>query len=230
MPQLEGIFAPPLPLGKGVECIMLAKGFLKNQLKNSHNFKKINNLPIQFMNQIHGTAINQAVNYSKDELPKTDGLFTNSSQFCLGLRTADCVPVALSLDDGSQIAVLHAGWRGLNLGIIENFLDNPLFKKKKINAWIGPAISKENYEVGPEVFDAFTSKQPASKINFFKSKNENKWKFDLPSEVERRLKIGNVNVFSSQECTFKMEKEFYSFRRDQSLERMITIIWRNDEK
>ena len=35
------------------------------------------------------------------------------------LLTADCIPVAIARADGGRLAVLHAGWRGLEAGIVE---------------------------------------------------------------------------------------------------------------
>ena len=79
------------------------------------------------------------------------------------------------------------------------------------------------------MYDSFCQRDPEAEVNF-KTLNKEKWKFDLRTEAARRLKEGNVNVWSSKDCTFKNEELYYSYRNNQSKGRMITLIWRNNEK
>jgi copper oxidase (laccase) domain-containing protein len=44
------------------------------------------------------------------------------------------------------------------------------------------------------------------------------------------LSYGNVNICTSEHCTFKEEELYYSYRNNQSDRRMITLIWRNNEE
>ena len=86
-----------------------------------------------------------------------DGSFTTQQGVVLSAMTADCLPVLLTDSKGTQVAAVHAGWRGLAGGIVENavakFTDiddsNPLL------AWLGPAIGRDAFEVGQDVLDAF---------------------------------------------------------------------------
>jgi len=221
---------PDYNLGKGVRCVMLTRKFLEKKSKTSKNFlNKITGRPVQLMEQVHGVNIRTVSSYLNKSLEETDGIFTKSSNFSLGVQTADCITLALSSEDGREIALLHVGWKGLCDGIIESFLAKYLISKKQYNAWIGPCISIDNYEVGKEVYDSFCQRDPEAEINF-KTLNKEKWKFDLRTEAARRLKEGNVNVWSSKDCTFKNEELYYSYRNNQSKGRMITLIWRNDEK
>ena len=181
------------------------------------------------MEQVHGVNIKTISTYLSEPLKKTDGIFTKSKDCALAVKTADCIPLALSSEDGSEIALLHVGWKGLCGGIIENFLTKYSVERKKYNAWIGPCISADNYEVGKEVFDSFCQSDPIAEINF-KALGKKKWKFDLRSEAARRLSDGNVNICTSEHCTFKEEELYYSYRKNQSERRMITLIWRNYEE
>jgi len=230
MLQTHDYVEPDLNLGKDVRCLMLTKEFLENKTSGSINFfSKITRTPIQLMEQVHGVNIKTISTYLSEPLKKTDGMFTKSKDCALAVKTADCIPLALSSEDGSEIALLHVGWKGLCGGIIENFLTKYSVERKKYNAWIGPCISADNYEVGKEVFDSFCKSDPIAEINF-KALGKKKWKFDLRSEAARRLSDGNVNIYTSQHCTFKEEELYYSYRNNQSDRRMITLIWRNYEE
>ena len=230
MLQTHDYVEPDLNLGKDVRCLMLTKEFLENKTSGSINFlSKITRTPIQLMEQVHGVNIKTVSTYLTEPLKKTDGMFTKSKSFALAVKTADCIPLALSSEDGSEIALLHVGWKGLCGGIIENFLTKHSDERKKYNAWIGPCISADNYEVGKEVFDSFCQSDPIAEINF-KALGRMKWKFDLRSEAARRLSDGNVNICTSEHCTFKEEELYYSYRNNQSDRRMITLIWRNYEE
>ena len=230
MLQTHDYVGPDLSLGKDVRCLMLTKEFLENKTNGSINFlRKITRTPIQLMEQVHGVNIKTVSTYLTEPLKKTDGMFTKSKSFALAVKTADCIPLALSSEDGSEIALLHVGWKGLCGGIIENFLTKHSDERKKYNAWIGPCISADNYEVGKEVFDSFCQSDPIAEINF-KALGRMKWKFDLRSEAARRLSDGNVKICTSEHCTFKEEELYYSYRNNQSDRRMITLIWRNYEE
>ena len=230
MLQTHDYVEPDLNLGKDVRCLMLTKEFLENKTSGSINFlSKITGTPIQLMEQVHGVNIKTISTCLSEPLEKTDGMFTKSKDFGLAVKTADCIPLALSSEDGSEIALLHVGWKGLCGGIIENFLTKYSTERKRYNAWIGPCISADNYEVGKEVFDSFYQSDPIAEINF-KALGKKKWKFDLRSEAARRLSDGNVNICTSEHCTFKEEELYYSYRNNQSDRRMITLIWRNYEE
>ena len=230
MLQTHDYVEPNFNLGKDVRCLMLTKEFLENKTSGSINFlSKITRTPVQLMEQVHGVNIKTISTYLSEPVKKTDGIFTKSKDFALAVKTADCIPLALSSEDGSEIALLHVGWKGLCSGIIEKFLTKYSVERKKYNAWIGPCISADNYEVGKEVFDSFYQSDPIAEINF-KALGKKKWKFDLRSEAARRLSDGNVNIRTSEHCTFKEEELYYSYRNNQSDKRMITLIWRNNEE
>ena len=139
--------------------------------------------------------------------------------------SADCVPVALSKRDGSEFAIIHAGWKGLASGVIESCLSS-FTDSKNISAWIGPSISAKNYEVGKDVYNSFLSKDIDSEFSFSK-KTSHKWLFDIKGEVKRVLEKFNILVQSSDVCTFDSEL-FCSFRKDQTENRIVSIIWRNE--
>ena len=88
---------------------------------------------ITWMTQTHSTichTINDKISF---EALIGDGLVTQSTQHALMMMTADCLPVVLGNAEGTEIANLHAGWRGLAGGIIENTIT----EMKSQPTWLG---------------------------------------------------------------------------------------------
>ncbi len=85
-----------------------------------------------------------------------DALMTREPETLLGIQSADCVPILLADAGGPWIAAVHAGWRGTAARIIDAVLD--LLQERGVPAShlvaaVGPCISRDRYEVGPEVLE-----------------------------------------------------------------------------
>ena len=221
-------------LGINVECSTLTKEFfiINNITNNTRHglplsFKEYLVMPIQYMEQVHGNSIQSIRALSKEKIKKTDALFSRSNKFSLAIMSADCLPIALANSEGSKIALLHAGWRGLSEGIISKSLKMFDSERDELKAWLAPCISEEKYAVGRDVFKAFVeSDRDAEKS--FKQLNSKKWKFDIRAEASRVLRKSNVSVSQSNYCTYKDEDLFYSYRRDKTDERVVTLLWRKN--
>ncbi len=87
---------------------------------------------IIFGQQTHSTNIVRIVT-GKEDLSNTDGLITDNHNFILGVKTADCAPIVFI--GKKQFGIVHAGWRGLVDGIIENMLAE---FEDTVRIWIGP--------------------------------------------------------------------------------------------
>ena len=117
---------------------------------------------IFFPDQCHTAEVKIAdVGTLDQSLQSTDALITNKKGICIGVLTADCVPILLYDPVKSVIAAIHAGWRGTVAGIvnrvINRMVDSFQVHPSDIIAAIGPSISGTNYQVGPEVVDQFRS-------------------------------------------------------------------------
>ena len=102
--------------------------------------------------QVHGADVLDAPAPGVD--CEGDGLFSSSSDVALAVLVADCVPVLLVDETSTYFAVVHAGWRGLHTGVLARAVarfDEP----SSLHAFLGPAISGEHYQVGPEVATHF---------------------------------------------------------------------------
>ena len=161
-------------------------------------------------------------------LLNADASFTTQEKIVCAVRTADCLPILLTNVNGDFVSAIHAGWRSMASGIIENTL-NKIKSKSEIIAWLGPSIDEESYEVGHQVFDVFTEYDPDSKCGF-KKLPTNKYLLNLPKIALYKLrKKGVTKLFGASVdesfCTYRDKDSFYSFRRDGKTGRMATLIW-----
>jgi polyphenol oxidase len=107
--------------------------------------------------QVHGAAVRVHEPGGSGLLltPPCDGHLTAAPGVLLTVSVADCVPVFLVAPGPRAAGLLHAGWRGTAAGIVEEgvraFRDRFGVGPGELHVHLGPAISREEYEVGPEV-------------------------------------------------------------------------------
>ena len=223
---------PKVPIGEKIHCVSFTKEYFNKKNISTEksqilkDFTQFEDIPIQYMNQVHGNNLETIFSHSSLPIDETDSLFSSTSNIALGVLTADCLPIALSKNDGSEFAMLHAGWKGLLSGVIESTLTSFTKGCSDMSAWIGPSISQKNYEVGNDLYESFIDKDDGSESNFIE-KGYDKWLFSLHGEAKRILGKYDINVDISSECTFESESLF-SYRRDQTENRILSIIWRNE--
>ncbi|TFH90963.1 peptidoglycan editing factor PgeF [Vibrio ouci] len=175
-----------------------------------------------WLNQTHSTVVEDAFEPT-EQVIDADGLFTASAGVVCSAMTADCLPVLLTNIEGTQVAAVHAGWRGLANGIVENAVAK---FDGEVMAWIGPAIGQAAFEVGQDVVDAFTSVIPEAEQAFTAKLELGKWLADMNMLVTQRLNsVGVDQVYYSNLCTFENANRFYSYRRDGITGRQATFIW-----
>lgn len=185
---------------------------------------------IQWLNQIHGTDVVRA---GKQSLLTADACYTSSEGIACAVLTADCLPLLICDNKGQEIAAVHAGWRGLVTGVIENTLAALNTENKHLLVWFGPAISQSEFEVGSEVREAFLKASDVSlrdKTNaaFLPSKAKAGHYFaDLYQLARIRLQSQGVSqIFGGEFCSYQHFDKFYSYRRDNVTGRMASIIYR----
>jgi len=173
-----------------------------------------------WLNQTHSTQVVCLDNQTAINVP-SDACFTRNTKRVCAVMTADCLPILLLDSKRQWVGAIHAGWRGLADGIIEQFLET-VQPTSPIAAWIGPAISQPCFEVQQDVVEYFTSID-SSYERFFIRHSEGYWG-DLVGIAEDKLRQATVNVFKSNHCTYR-ENEFFSYRRDGTTGRMASLIW-----
>lgn len=177
----------------------------------------------QWLEQVHSTIVVKLPN--EVQIPKADAVYTEEKNQVCAVMTADCLPLLITDTKGSQVAAIHAGWRGLCDGVIEATIRKLAADPESLLVWLGPAIGPDVYEVGKDVYDAFIIKDSAVKIAFTQVKDKH-WLFDIYQAAKIRLQGAGVNqVFGGGHCTLTEQDKFYSFRRDKVTGRMASMIW-----
>jgi len=190
--------------------------------KNRELLVDASGLPEQplWLNQVHGNTVveHASANAGTD----ADASWTAASGKVCAVMTADCLPLLLCNREGTRVAAVHAGWKGLEAGVIQNALEQ--FSGSEVLAWFGPVISAPNYEIDQKIFDHFVQLAEG---------NEDAFEFSRPGHYFFNLKMlarlilmraGVTEIFDSRLCTFD-DPRFYSYRRDGKTGRIATLIW-----
>jgi YfiH family protein len=180
---------------------------------------------LKLLNQVHGAIVVSAEAVRQAEKPlDADAVTGRRSGDLCAVRTADCLPVLFCSQDGNEIAAAHAGWRGLAAGVLENTIAAMSVAPARLMAWLGPAISQKNFEVGSEVRDAFIAHDPRA-VAYFEQNERGRWQADLYGLARQRLATcGLQAVYGGQWCTFADADRFHSYRRDPECGRMVSYI------
>lgn len=174
--------------------------------------------------QTHSTIVIEATPENREQ--NADASFTAQPNRICAVLTADCLPVLICNKQGTHIAAIHAGWRGLSGGIIEKTIEALNQENENLLIWLGPAIGPQKFEVGKDVYDAFTSRHPES-ADAFIPRPDGKWLGNLYELARIRLKLmGITQIYGGDYCTYSQEDWFFSYRRDKGQTgRMASLIW-----
>jgi YfiH family protein len=177
-----------------------------------------------WLNQIHSDK--------SEELPSNsdlncDASYTYHKKIVCAVRTADCLPIFITNFEGTFVSLIHAGWKGLLHGVIEKTI-NKINSPSEIIVWLGPCISQESFEVGNNIYDLFRNKDSNTKKAFKLLKN----RYYLDLAIAAKLKLNYLNIknisgagITEDFCTFKDNKNFFSYRRDGDTGRMASLLW-----
>ena len=153
----------------------------------------------------------------QETLEGVDALMTNLKGVCIGVSTADCIPVLLYDKETHAVCAIHAGWRGTVRRVVVKAVEAMTAaygtRPQQLTAQIGPGIHLDSFEVGDEVYDAFT--QEGFDMSAI-SRREAKWHIDLPECNHLQLLAAGVepqNVKVSSVCTFRQASDYFSARR-----------------
>jgi YfiH family protein len=175
--------------------------------------------------QVHGTGITQIGKtffLLKEELRQAvlediDALMTNVPHVCIGVSTADCIPIIIYDGEHHAASVVHSGWRGTVANIVGAAVESMKMayhsRPEKLKAVIGPGISLKNFEVGDEVYEEFKKAAfPTERI----ARKEEKWHIDLWECVRFQLETAGVEpeqIKLSGVCTYDQVEDYFSARR-----------------
>lgn len=176
-----------------------------------------------WLSQVHGTRL---VALPVEGVPEADASMTDQAGQVCAILTADCLPVVFCDRSGTQVAAAHAGWRGLCHGVLEQVVSSFRGPAGEILAWLGPAIGPGQFEVGPEVRDAFIAEDRHAVKAFLPSARPGYFMADIYRLARQRLENAGVGgVYGGGLCTVSDSTSFYSYRRDGRTGRMATLVW-----
>ena len=161
-----------------------------------------------FARQVHGAGVRivgdadrGSGSYALDDaIPDVDALVTSTPGVVLAILTADCVPIVLHDPLAGVLACVHAGWRGTVAGVcaaavaaMQTLGSSPA----DIIAALGPAMSPDLYQVGPDVRQAVTqSFGPAAPALLRPDSHDGRWLLDLWSA--NRLALQEAGIPAAQ--------------------------------
>ncbi|HEX8619269.1 MAG TPA: polyphenol oxidase family protein [Thermoanaerobaculia bacterium] len=164
-------------------------------------------------NQVHSANVTRA-NAQKNwrESDACDALWSDELEVALGIKVADCLPVAMVDPAHSVIADVHSGWRGAVQGITAATIDaiarDTAFDAQSASAYLGPSIRACCFEVGDEVATQFDER--------YVDRTRAKAHVDLASytiDVLRGRGFDERRIFDSGLCTRCDRSIFHSYRR-----------------
>lgn len=197
--------------------------------KNRDYLVKLAQLPQspRWLTQVHGTQVLKSQNWQADS--EADAIISYQSNHVCTIMTADCLPILLCNQQGSTVAAIHAGWRGLAAGIIEKTIQQFSCSGSEIMAWLGPAIGPEKFEVGQDVYNYFVS-QNCNADEAFKQTDQHHFLADIYLLARQRLHSVDVTaVYGGDLCTVSDPNRFFSYRRDDITGRQASMIWKTNK-
>ena len=207
-----------LHVGDERSHVMANRATLRQQLQ-------LNQEP-KWLQQIHSNTVVEASAITPDSA-QADASYTTQAGIVCAVLTADCLPILVSDVDGSCVGVIHAGWRGLLAGVIQQTIKAMSAYAKPYYVWLGPAIGPTAFQVGSDVLEPLVA-QDSSFERAFVSDGSGKWKLDIYQVAKIVLAAADISaVYGGNFCTYTDSERFFSYRRESTTGRMATLIWMN---
>lgn len=150
--------------------------------------------------------------------PEGDALGTSLINQYLFVKTADCLPILIHDPITNQIAAVHAGWKGVSIGIVPKVVEAYFAKSHSLILYVGPYITKQSFEVRIDVLDQILSSVDSSLRNQIKvDSHADKFNLDLLDVLRAQLAFSFTKInfeIQESETDTKTALEFYSHRRD----------------
>lgn len=185
--------------------------------------------------QVHGTDCQVLGRGNRAHTLEADAFYSRTAkQPCL-VMTADCLPVFFCDNNGSEVAVAHAGWRGLASGVLAQTVAQFDAVPIDLMAYLGPAISSQRFEVGQDVLDSFVAQFSRRGIAivkiqscFIAAESPNKFLADIYALARLELETLGMPenaIYGGGHCTYTEDQKYYSYRRDGVTGRMASVIY-----
>jgi hypothetical protein len=192
---------------------------VRENLKRGAAYLGIDAEHLYFLSQVHGAhahVVSRDDRWDDVVLVEGDAMVSRDPAVACGVRVADCVPILVGDVTTGATCAIHSGWRGTVLDVVGSgiaALRRVAPGASRLVAAVGPHISLESFEVGPEVADeierACALPGAVDRDRFAKPH------VDLRVIVDAQLRKAGVEVVDHiTGCTFRDPDRFFSFRRD----------------
>ena len=183
--------------------------------------------------QVHGVEVRRithdflklSASERQEALEGVDALMTDVKEVCIGVSTADCIPLIIYDPEHTAASVIHAGWRGTVSRIVQHtvqaMVESYGSDVNRLKAVIGPGISLQSFEVGDEVYTqfaeaAFPMDSISSKMPAMNGDMQEKWHIDLwACNRLQLLEMGLLpkHIQVAGICTYENNNDYFSARR-----------------
>lgn len=170
------------------------------------------------VHQIHSPlALRVTEPWSRDNRPQADAMVTTKPGIALAVGAADCGPILFADPEAGVVGAAHSGWKGALGGVLEATIvamESEGAQRSRIIVALGPMLSQDNYEVGPEFVTKFIEDDAGNARFFCAGSRAEHPHFDLPRYIRHRLeraRVGGIDDLAL--CTYADEARFYSYRR-----------------
>ncbi|MGC9222040.1 MAG: polyphenol oxidase family protein [Solirubrobacteraceae bacterium] len=171
-----------------------------------------------FATQVHGNTVvvSDAAAAGGQVSDGADAILTTTPGIAPSVHTADCLPIALSAP--GVVAAVHAGWRGLDTGVIDaavRAVREASDVDAELTAAIGPGAGVCCYQVGPELRTRFPQYSHGQNL-------------DLKAIAADQLRgAGVTTIYDCEICTIcSTVPKLFSYRRDgEHTGRQMLLTW-----
>ena len=179
-----------------------------------------------WLHQVHGAEV---VTVGGRQSPEhlcgadADGIVTARTDIAIAAHSADCATVAMWSPEG-VIGVVHAGWRGLEAGIIASAAAAmSMHGASSISAYVGPHIEAECYEFGEadlaRMVERFDDRVVATTSRGAPA-------LDVGAALTIDLDRAGIEIAaSSGECTACASDRYWSHRARADQQRQALVVW-----
>lgn len=217
--SLLGGFNLALHVGDNEEAVRANRALLREELK-------LTTEPY-WLNQVHSTLVIETSEVANST--HADGSIARAPNQVCAVLTADCLPVLICNRAGTEVAAIHAGWRGCLQGILTNAVQQFHSPPSELLVWLGPAIGPNAFEVGNEVYQAFIEVNPQFHLAFTPISGE-KHHGNLYKIASIALaSLGVTAIYGGKYCTMNQQDTFFSYRASLGKTgRIASLIWINN--
>ncbi len=181
---------------------------------------------IQWLQQVHGIEVVSVADTVLSEVPRADAVCVSQPGIAGAVLTADCLAVVFWSEPSQEVAVAHAGWRGLAGGVLEAAVAAFREPSHRISAWLGPAIALQQFEVGEDVREAFVARYPESIGSFLPGHRLGHYYADLLGLAQTVLKPLGLNaVHRGFQSMAWPSQTYYSYRQTSVTGRIATLAY-----